>query len=184
MALIPYLTADKISKEHRFLLERPITLHRALVNSPHALTHFQNLAEWIRWDCELDPRVRGLLILLIGYLTRDPYEWSHHLVLGSQFGVTDDDDIRGVINVAEGKLTSLTPDEVTVLEASRQLTNERHIADATWAKLTELYPPARLTDLVIVASFYCMVVRVLGGLRIDVEPEYQQALKRFPLPND
>jgi hypothetical protein len=33
-----------------------------------------------------------------------------------------------------------------------------------------------------VIAFYNAVVRVLGTLQIDVEPEYQTYLDRYPLP--
>jgi hypothetical protein len=42
----------------------------------------------------------------------------------------------------------------------------------------------RLVDLVITISFYNAVVRLLGSLAIDVEPEYQRYLEEFPLPAD
>ena len=40
----------------------------------------------------------------------------------------------------------------------------------------------QMVDLTVTASFYCAVVRTLATLAIDVEPEYQPYLDRFPLP--
>jgi hypothetical protein len=39
-----------------------------------------------------------------------------------------------------------------------------------------------LTDLVVIVSFYCGVVRALDSLGVDVEPDYQPYLDAFPLP--
>ena len=39
----------------------------------------------------------------------------------------------------------------------------------------------QLTDLILTIGFYCAVVRVLASLAIDVEPDYQPYLDRFPL---
>jgi alkylhydroperoxidase family enzyme len=40
----------------------------------------------------------------------------------------------------------------------------------------------QVVDLTLTIGFYNAVVRVLGTLQIDVEPEYQPYLERFPLP--
>ena len=38
------------------------------------------------------------------------------------------------------------------------------------------------TELVLVIGYYNMVVRYLETVQIDVEPEYETYLERFPLP--
>ncbi len=39
-----------------------------------------------------------------------------------------------------------------------------------------------IVDLVVTASFYCAVVRVLASLEIDVEESYMPYLKKYPFP--
>lgn len=181
MAIVPYLDADDVAPEHRALLARPINLFRALINAPEGLTRFHALAEWIRWECELDPRLRELIILQVGALTREPYEWSHHVELSRQFGVTDA-DLRAVLGLAAGGTGDLGPDERIALEATAQLVHDGALSDDVVARLLARFTPQQITEIVLIASFYCMVVRVLGGLRIEVEPEYAAHLERFPLP--
>ena len=79
MARVPYLDPSDLAPEHRDLLKRPINLHRALAHSPNALQSMNGLATFIRQDSGLDPRLRELAILQVGYLARAPYEWSHHV---------------------------------------------------------------------------------------------------------
>ncbi len=181
MAIVPLLGPDDVDEDYRVLLERPINLFAALINAPDGFARFHALAEWIRWDASLDPRLRELAILYVGYLSRDAYEWSHHLRLSEQFGVTDD-DIRGLIDHAEGRPSVLGPRESLVLAATRQLTLTNALDDDLTARLTAEFSDRQLTELVIVIAFYAMVVRVLGGLRIEVEPDYLVDLARFPLP--
>lgn len=181
MALVPYLTQDDLPAEDRELLARPINLFRALANSPGALRHFNVLGEWIRYGCELDPRLRELAILQVGYLTRSPYEWSHHVRIGRDFGVTDE-DVAAVIAASHGREHGLEELDGAVLSAARELTLDQQISPATWALLSAHLDAGRRVDLVLVASFYNAVVRVLGGLQIDVEPDYQVHLDEFPLP--
>lgn len=181
MALVPYISPADLDERHQPLLARPINLFRAFANSPEALAQFHPFGEWIRWECELDGRQRELLILQVGYLNDEPYEWSHHVEIAQNFGVTEE-DIDGIIALnAGGDAPSFSEQDRLLLVAAEQLTVNRVLSDETAAALIEQYGNARFTDIVVVCSFYNMVVRVLGGLRVDVEPEYQQYLIRFPL---
>jgi len=57
-----------------------------------------------------------------------------------------------------------------------------HLADETFAALKQGLDNEQLIDLVMTISFYTGVVRLLAALQIDVEEDYQQYLKEFPLP--
>ena len=181
MARVPYLDKSDLAPEDQELLKRNITLHRALANSPKGLRAFGSLGNFIRHTSRLDPRLRELAILQVGWLARAPYEWSHHVKIGRDFGVKDD-DIRGLIAETEGKASTLEPLAKLVLKAAREMTNDLAISDKTYAALAQQLDYERMVDLVITISFYNAVVRLLGSLQIDVEPEYQPYLDEFPLP--
>jgi alkylhydroperoxidase family enzyme len=181
MARVPYLDKSDLPPEDQALLKRDITLHRALAHSPNGLRAFGGLGEFIRHKSRLDPRLRELAILQVGYLARAPYEWSHHVKIGRDFGVSSD-DIRDLIEESEGKPSKLEPLAKLVLKAAREMTDDLAISEATYAALRKDLDNERLVDLVITISFYNAVVRLLGSLQIDVEPEYQPYLEEFPLP--
>jgi alkylhydroperoxidase family enzyme len=181
MARVPYLDKSDLAPEDQELLKRNITLHRALANSPKGLRAFGGLGQFIRHTSRLDPRLRELAILQVGYLARAPYEWSHHVKIGREFGVSND-DIRGLIEETEGRPSNLEPLAKLVLKAAREMTSDLAISKATFAALAADFDSERLVDLVITISFYNAVVRLLGSLEIDVEPEYQPYLDEFPLP--
>jgi alkylhydroperoxidase family enzyme len=181
MARVPYLQKSDLAAEHQDLLARNITLFQALVNSPNAARAFSGLGQFIRFKSRLDPRLRELAILQVGYLARAPYEWSHHVKIGRDFGVTND-DIRGLIAETEGKSSKLEPLAKLVLKAAREATSDGAVSEATFAALRNDFDNERIVDLVITISFYNAVVRLLGSLQIDVEPEYQPYLDEFPLP--
>ena len=58
--------------------------------------------------CKLDPRLRELAILQVGYLAKSPYEYSHHVKIGREFGVSDD-DIRAIGEETAGRASKLDP---------------------------------------------------------------------------
>ena len=181
MARIPYLDVNDLAEEDRDLLKRPINLHRALVNSPGGAQSFGQLGSYIRFGSKLDPRLRELAILQVGYLTGSEYEYSHHIKIGRDFGVTDE-DIIAIITESEGRNSGLPQLDRAVLRAAREMTQELKISDATFAKLKGYLGPELLVDLTIVVAFYNGVVRLLGSLEIDVEDDYLPFLDEFPLP--
>src|SRR5579864_2451118 len=132
MARLPYLDQSDLEPQHRDLLARNISLYRQLVHSPDALRAFQGLGQYIRFGSKLDPRLRELAILQVGYLARSPYEWSHHVKLGREFGATDD-DIRAIGDETAGKPTKLDDLTKTVLRAAREMTTGLAMSDATYA---------------------------------------------------
>ena len=181
MARIPYLDVEDLAEADRDLLKRPINLHRALVNSPGGARNFGHMGSYIRFGSKLDPRLRELAILQVGYLAKSEYEYSHHIKIGRGFGVTDD-DIRAMITETEGRNSGLPRLDRAVLRAAREMTEDGKISDDTFAELEEALSPELLVDLTIVIAFYNAVVRLLGSLEIDVEDSYAPFLEEFPLP--
>ncbi len=181
MARLPYLQPSDLAPENRDLLARNINLYRELVHSPDGTRSFLQLAKYIRFHSRLDPRLREMAILQVGYVMRSPYEYSHHIRIGRDFGVSDA-DIRAIADETNGHRTSLDPLTKDVLEAARQMSLEGRVSDATFARLQEGLDNERLVDLVMIISFYTGVVRLLATLQIDVEDDYLPYLTQFPLP--
>jgi alkylhydroperoxidase family enzyme len=185
MARVPYLDLDKLalSPENQKLMVRKGNIYKAMANSPNGLAAFGALASYIRFHSKLDQRLSELAILMVGYVTRSPYEWSHHVELSRKFGVKDA-DIRALMDEAEGRNTALEPLAKAVLRATREMTEDLAVSDATFAALRQGLDNECIVDLVITIGFYNAVVRVLEALRIDVEDDYKKFLDEFPLPRD
>ncbi|MBX9843232.1 MAG: carboxymuconolactone decarboxylase family protein [Xanthobacteraceae bacterium] len=181
MARVPYLDKSDLPPELHDIVARPIALNRAMANSPHASRAMNGLAAYIRHQSKLDPRLRELAILQVGYLAKSPYEYSHHVKIGREFGVTDD-DIRAIGEETAGGPTRLDALSKTVLRAAREMTDGLAMSDATFATLEKALGREQVVDLTLAIAFYNAVVRLLATLQIDVEPEYQPYLEQHPLP--
>src|SRR5262250_2359306 len=118
MARLPYLEADQVAPEYRDMLKRNINLYKLLVNSPDMARAFNGVGGYIRHKSKLDPRLRELAILQVGWMTQTEYEFTHHVKIGREFGVTDA-DIQGVIDETAGKASSLEPLVRVVLRGAR-----------------------------------------------------------------
>ena len=86
MARLPYLEADQVAPEYRDMLKRNTNLHKLLVNSPDMARAFNGVGGYIRFKSKLDPRLRELAILQVGWLERSEYEFTHHVKIGKELG--------------------------------------------------------------------------------------------------
>ena len=182
MARLPYLEADQVAPEYRDMLKRNTNLHKLLVNSPDMARAFSGIGGYIRFKSKLDPRLRELAILQVGWLERSEYEFTHHVKIGKDFGVTDE-DIQGLMAETEGKPSKLEPLAKAILKGAREMTRDIGMSDATFAEIKKHLSNEHMTDLVLIIAYYCAVVRVLATLQIDVEDDYLPYLKQFPLPS-
>ena len=183
MARIRQRTRADLPADDQDLLKRDIALYRTLSNNPAAMRAFSGLGQYLRHGTMLDARLRELAILQVGWVARSAYEWSHHVKIGHDFGVTDD-DIRALIAESAGEVTALEPLARLVLRAAREGAAGPGVAADTYAALAAELDEPRMVDLVITIAFYCAVVRLLASFEVDVEPEYQPYLDRFPFPSE
>jgi len=180
MVRVPYVIDDELSGPARELvISHPINLYRALANSPGALECFAELGRWIRFDSSLDPRQRELAILAVGVIARSKYEFSHHVKIGMDFGLSDD-DVVNVVKAANDEDSSLSELDRLVVRAAREMTIDGAISAGTFEELRLCYTDELLVDLTLVIAHYACVTRVLESLQIEVEPAYEQYLERFP----
>ena len=181
MARLPYLDAEQLPPEHKELLKRPINLTRLLVNSPGMARAFHGVGGYIRFKSTLDPRLRELAILQVGWMEKSEYEFTHHVKIGKEFGVTDE-DIQNLFLETEGKPSKLEPRAKAILRGAREMVRDLAMTDATFAEIKASLSNEHMTDLVLTIAFYCAVVRVLATMKMDNEPQYKEVLKQYPIP--
>lgn len=63
----------------------------------------------------------------------------------------------------------------------REMVAQPELSDETYNEIRKGLDNERIVDLLLVISFYCGVVRLLGALQIDVEDDYRKYLREFPL---
>jgi alkylhydroperoxidase family enzyme len=181
MARLPYLEADQVAPEYRDMLKRNTNLHKLLVNSPDMARAFNGVGNYIRFKGKLDPRLRELAILQVGWMEKSEYEFTHHVKIGKEFGVSDA-DIDGLMAETEGQPSALEPLARAILKGAREMVRELAMSDLTFAEIRRELSDEQMTDLVLTIAFYCAVVRVLATMQIDNEPYYKEVLQQYPIP--
>jgi 4-carboxymuconolactone decarboxylase len=141
------------------LARHPKLLKRWLVFGNHILT-----------KSTLPAREREIVILRMGYLCRAGYEWGHHVDIGKQAGLNDE-DIRRI--AAGPEAPGLDAFEAVLLRAADELHADSFISDATWRALAERYNTEQLLDLVFTAGQYKLVSMALNSLGIQLEEGFE-----------
>lgn len=153
----------------------PIALYRALANVPTLLRSYSVLARSLRHDTVTDRRIRELVILRTAQLTASAYEWSHHVPMATAAGVR-----------AEQVDALATWEQSTAFDeperASLRCADEVHalgVTAATFGELEHALGPNGALEIVLTASFYQAVARIVQALELDLEPAYRAHLEGF-----
>src|SRR5436309_14445969 len=94
---------------------------------------FGGIGNYVRHKSTLNPRLRELAILQVGWMEKSEYEFIHHVKIGKEFGVTDE-DIQNLFLETEGKSSKLEPLAKAVLRGAREMVRELSMSDATFAE--------------------------------------------------
>ena len=133
----------------------PQLLKRWLVFAGHVLS-----------KSTLPPREREITILRIGWLCRAEYEFGHHVAIGKQVGLNDQDITR----IKEGPdAEGLDSFEATLIRAVDQLHGNSFIGDDTWKALAQRYSTEQLLDFLFTAGQYNLVSMVLNSVGVQLE---------------
>jgi len=181
MAILPYLNASDVPEEYRDLLSRGISMQKLVMHSLEGGKTFLGFGDWIRHKSRLDPRLRQMIILQVGYLLRNDYEVSHHVKISRDFGVTDA-DIIAIMQESAERPSALKPAEKVALRAARQMVRQRKLSDDTTADIVKIFAPELVVEIVLIAGFYTFVALVIDTLGVDVEESFAPYLKEMPYP--
>ncbi|MFI5011680.1 MAG: carboxymuconolactone decarboxylase family protein [Hyphomicrobiales bacterium] len=182
MARLPYVDRESLPVGFRTLSLSRSNITRALSNSPDVVARSNSAAQFIREGMGVDPRLRELAIIQVGYSTRCAYEYAHHIATGLACGVSEA-DIKAIADETAGRKSGLEPLACLVLRASREITDAVALSDQTFGALQASLGNELLVQLLFAIANYNAVVRLLNALDVDLEPEYFEYLERFPLPS-
>jgi alkylhydroperoxidase family enzyme len=181
MAILPYLNANDVPEDYRDLLARGISMPRIVMHSLEGGKTFLSFGDWIRFKSKLDPRLRQMIILQVGYLLQNDYEVSHHVKISRDFGVTGD-DMAAIMQETKAGTSSLPAVDRLALRVAREMAKERKLSADTTRELVRSFSPELVVEIVMIAGFYTFVALVVDTLGVDVEDFYEPYLKDMPYP--
>ena len=141
-----------------------------LARHPKLLKKWLVFAGHVLGKSTLPPREREIAILRMGWLCRAEYEWGHHVAIGKQAGLSDEDIKR----IAEGPdAAGLDSFEATLLRAVDELHANSFITALTWKALAERYNTQQVLDFLFTAGQYKLVSMVLNSVGVQLEEGFE-----------
>jgi alkylhydroperoxidase family enzyme len=145
-----------------------LSIFRVLLNHPALAKAVHDLLATMLWHGVLDPRLRELVIMRIGWLTACDYEWTQHWRVALGLGVSEE-DLLGVRDWPEH--AAFGAQERAVLAATDDVVREGAVSAETWSACEcELGADrAALIELVTAIGTWRMISTLLHSLDIPLE---------------
>lgn len=146
---------------------RPLNLYRVLGNQPALLHAWIDFAAALRYQCDTSRALRELLILRTAQVCRSSYQWEQHLSLAQKAGVPE----TQISELERWRTSALFDPRERAALALTEAVAACNVDAATHADAASLFTPAEMIELVLTASFYSMVSRVLDATAVTAEGE-------------
>ncbi|OBH29335.1 carboxymuconolactone decarboxylase [Mycobacterium sp. E342] len=165
---LPPLPADQWDEATQKALS---AMHDAGTNNAlSTLAHHPALAKaFLRFNVHLltsstlPSRIRELAIMRIAHRRESAYEWSHHVRMAKNEGITDNE----IAALRRGEAADAF--DQTVLTAVDELDGKSQLSDETWAALGERLNDQQRMDLVFTVGCYALLAMAFNTFGVELE---------------
>ncbi|TAM65439.1 carboxymuconolactone decarboxylase family protein [Mycobacterium sp.] len=144
-------------------------------NALSTLAHHPALAKaFLRFNVHLlmsstlPARIRELAILRVAHRRECAYEWSHHVRMAKDEGITDD-QIAAVRRFGDGSADNFDAFDRAVLTGVDELDGNSELSDQTWAVLGERLNDQQRMDFVFTVGCYALLAMAFNTFGIQLE---------------
>jgi AhpD family alkylhydroperoxidase len=136
-----------------------------LVRHPKLTRSFLRFNNHLLFTSALPERLRELAVLRVAHRRGCEYEWSHHVRMGLEAGLTED--------VIDGIQRGEAADELdrAVLNAVDELEDKSNVSDATWASLSDHLDERQRMDLVFTIGCYGALAMAINTFGVEPDQE-------------
>lgn len=167
MSRIPLIEIPiEINHRIKTLGGQPLNIYRALANNPTLLSAWIEFAYQLRAG-NTPRKLREIMILRTAQLNQSDYEWAQHCKMGEKAGVT-----LAQIDSLKSWQHSDAFDEIE--KAALTFTEavvHNCMTDEIYQQLAKHFSEGDMIELLLTASFYCMVPRFLNAVAITTKGE-------------
>ncbi|MEE2852908.1 MAG: carboxymuconolactone decarboxylase family protein [Actinomycetota bacterium] len=144
-------------------------------NALSTLAHHPALAKaFLRFNVHLltsstlPARIRELAILRVAHRRQCAYEWSHHVRMAKDEGITDE-QIAAVRRFGDGGAEDLDAFDRAVITGVDELDEKSELSDQTWAALGERLSDQQRMDFVFTVGCYALLAMAFNTFGIQPE---------------
>jgi alkylhydroperoxidase family enzyme len=145
-----------------------LSIFQVLLNHPPLARVLNDLLATMLWHGALDPRLRELIIMRIGWLTACDYEWTQHWRVACGLGVPAE-DLLGVRDWSTHD--GFGAEERAVLAATDEVVRDGAVSAQTWAACERALgaDSAVLIELVTAIAAWRMIASILHSIEVPLE---------------
>ena len=178
----PQLTMETVSPAQRSLAEQVMKVssvglggpYNPLLRSPVMGQRVFDLLAYLRWDTSVALRLNEMAILIVGRQWRSQVEWFAHSAIALKAGLPQHvvDDLK-----ARKRPANMQPDEAAVYDFVTEISTQKKVSDATYARTKALLGEQGVVDLTAVTGTYVMVAMLLAMAEETVPPGKEEPFK-------
>ena len=150
-----------------------LNVFKVLAHSPELMESWWRMMAVLFARLQLEPRLRELAILRLFQLTRSPYGFAHHVRIGRDAGVTDE-QIAALDAYEASALFS--PLEKLVLRYTDAVTRLEDTSTAIASELRAQLSEREVVELTFCIANWNMMAHLLLPLAIELEPAAHEYL--------
>lgn len=154
--LAPMLERGRVLNIFLTMARKPKALERFLAWGGYVLSRRNSMP----------PRERELAILRVGFNCRAGYEWTQHVPIGRDAGLSDDE----IAAIKQGAVAhSWSDGDRAILNAVDDLTRDFFVSDHAWAALRQWWSEEQAADLVYTVGQYTQVSMALNSFGVQLD---------------
>jgi alkylhydroperoxidase family enzyme len=168
MVHVPLPDDSDLSDEIRTSLASvpPFNVFRMIANTPSSFRGFTDLASSILLRSQFDPGKREIAVLRTAHVTGSLYEWTQHVRIGRNLGLTEA-DIQAV--QADVPVTALDEEGNMLCRIADEIARDVRLSDEALEWALSTYGVRQACELILCCSYFNMLSRFLESTRVQLE---------------
>jgi AhpD family alkylhydroperoxidase len=139
------------------------TLMSTLVRHPKLARAFLRFGGYLLLDSSLPPRIRELAILRVAHRRGCGYEWSHHVDIAKEAGLSEAEIAAAQTGEANDEF------QRAVLMAVDELDEKSNVSNETWTALCERLDERQRMDLIFTIGGYIALAMAINTFGVQLE---------------
>lgn len=173
MARVKKIEKEQASPEVREMFDsmeqkgvKIINLYRILAHSPSVMRNYLRLGTSLIAKAELPPKLRELVILRLAKLNGSEYEWTQHVPIANETGLSEE-QIAMVEDWSASPVFS--EEERAVLQYTDEVDRHTSVKDETFEALRAFLSERSIVELTLSIGYWGMVARLLVPLQLEID---------------
>jgi alkylhydroperoxidase family enzyme len=146
---------------------RLLNIYKMLLHSPALAEKWLDQVSAVRWQTDLDGKIREIVIIRIGILNRVAYVIKAHVPAHALREGLTIEQCHALANWRDSALFDAA--QQAALAYTDTMTREVQVPDAVFGELKRHFTEKQIVELTVLIGTYNMHTRVLQALEIDAE---------------